>query len=309
MSILKYLNENYPIRKSEKEKERFRSYIIESLKKKNVEARVETTNDKKNNNIVIGDPTKAKAVFCAHYDTPAMSPFPNIMIPKNKLVFYAYQFVPITFLVVVSLLFGWIVGEVIFNSYEAFLIMFMVAYYGMFFGIMRGFTNKYNYNDNTSGVATVLSIIDEIPSERLSDFAFILFDNEEKGKKGSAAYFKDHKDEMKARFLINFDCVGNGENIIFIAQKDAVDSDELEALKKAFASGDGFNVDFCTYKEGQSNSDHKNFPKGVACVACKKTDGGLLYTPNIHTNKDTVANDGNICYLAKKTALFINELA
>jgi hypothetical protein len=263
------------------------------MKEKNVEARVETTNDKKNNNIVIGDPTKAKAVFCAHYDTPAMSPFPNIMIPKNRVLFYAYQFVPIICLLVVSLLFGWIVGEIILHSYQAFLIMFMVAYYGMFFGIMRGFTNKYNYNDNTSGVATVLSIIDKMPSERLSDFAFILFDNEEKGKKGSAAYFKDHKDEMKERFLINFDCVGNGKNIIFIAQEGAINSQEFKQLKGTFENTDEFTLDFCTHKEAQSNSDHKNFPYALGISAYHKGKSGH-YIDRIHTPRDTNLDITNI---------------
>jgi Zn-dependent M28 family amino/carboxypeptidase len=210
--------------------------------------------------------------------------------------------------VVVSLLFGWIVGEVILHSYQAFLIMFMVAYYGMFFGIMRGFTNKYNYNDNTSGVATVLSIIDKVPSERVGDFAFILFDNEEKGKKGSAAYFKDHKDEMKERFLINFDCVGNGENIIFIAQEGAINSQEFKQLKGTFENTDEFTLDFCTHKEAQSNSDHKNFPCGVACIACKKSKNGILYTPNIHTNKDVIAYNSNIDYIAKNIVLFIDNI-
>jgi Zn-dependent M28 family amino/carboxypeptidase len=184
----------------------------------------------------------------------------------------------------------------------------MVAYYGMFFGIMRGFTYKYNYNDNTSGVATVLSIIDKVTSKRLSDFAFILFDNEEKGKKGSAAYFKDHKDEMKERFLINFDCVGNGENIIFIAQEGAINSQEFKQLKGTFENTDEFTLDFCTHKEAQSNSDHKNFPCGVACIACKKSKNGILYTPNIHTNKDVIAYNSNIDYIAKNIVLFIDNI-
>lgn len=308
MTHLDYLNQNYPVRKSTEQKQSFRDYIVQSLAKKGIEARVETTKDGKNNNIVIGDPTKAKAVFTAHYDTPARSIFPNIMIPKNKLIFYAYQFVPVLFLVAVSLLVGYLVGNLILKSYEAFYISFMVAYYGLFFGIMRGFTNKFNYNDNTSGVATVLSVIDGLSADELQNFAFILFDNEEKGKKGSAAYYKDHADDMKGRFLVNFDCVGNGNNVIFIAQKDAVNSSEYELLKKSFAEKDGFLLDFCSYKEGQSNSDHKNFPKGVACVACKKTNNGLLYTPNIHTSRDIVASNENIDFITENTLSFIRKI-
>ena len=305
MSTLDYINQNYPTRKNDEEKQKFRNYVKESLTKKGIEANVELTNDGKNNNIVVGDPTTAKAVFTAHYDTPARSLFPNIMIPKNRVLFYAYQFVPIIFLLVVSFTFAHIIGDVIFNDTRAYLLTFMVVYYGLFFGIMRTFKNKHNYNDNTSGVATILTIIDGLSKNELENVAFILFDNEEKGKKGSKAYFKDHKDTMKDKFLVNFDCVGNGNNILFIAQKEAVNSTEYSVLEKSFDQTNPYNVSFLTYKDADSNSDHKNFPMGVACVVCKKTKGGILYTPHIHTEKDIVAENSNIEFITKNIVKFI----
>ena len=91
MSHLDDINQNYPIRKTNEEKQNFRDYVKESLNKKGIDANIELTKDGKNNNVVVGDPTTAKAVFTAHYDTPARSIFPNIMIPKNRLIFYLYQ--------------------------------------------------------------------------------------------------------------------------------------------------------------------------------------------------------------------------
>lgn len=307
MTHLDYINKNHPSRKTSIEKENFRKYIIESLSTKGIEAKIEQTSDGKNDNVVIGDPTTAKAVFTAHYDTPARSIFPNIMIPKNRVIFYAYQFVPIIFLLVVSFAVAHLVGTLMFNDLRAYYLAFLVTYYGLFFGIMRGFKNQNNYNDNTSGVSTVLSIIDGLSKEELKDVAFILFDNEEKGKKGSKAYYNDHKEQMKDKFLINFDCVGNGDNIIFIAQKDAIDSEEYKLLKSAFSKEDGFSLEFLTNKQADSNSDHKNFPKGVACVACKKSKNGLLYTPHIHTNKDIEVNNSNIDFLTKNTLVFLRS--
>ena len=138
--------------------------------------------------------------------------------------------------------------------------------------------------------------------------AFIFFDNEEKGKKGSLAYFKDHKSEMNDRFLINFDCVANGNNIIFIAQDKAIGSDEYKLLETSFEKNDKYHLEFCTCKEANSNSDHKSFPKGVACVTCHISKLGILYTPHIHTPKDVVAEIGNVDYLAKNTLSFIRNL-
>ena len=308
MTFLDYINQNYPARKTDLEKQEFRNYIKETFEKKGIDVKIELTNDGKNNNVIIGNPTCAKAIFTAHYDTPARSLFPNIMIPKNRVVFYAYQFVPIIFLLVVSFSFAFLVGDVILDDARAYYLSFLVAYYGLFFAIMRGFKNKHNFNDNTSGVATVLSVIDGLSSEELNNVAFILFDNEEKGKKGSKAYFKDHKNEMNDKFLLNFDCVANGNHVIFIAQKDAMDSIEYKLLESSFAPNSQFNLEFLTYKQAQSNSDHKNFPKGVACVVCKQLKNGFLYTPYIHTNKDIVANNSNIEFLAHNTCEFIRKM-
>ena len=309
MTHLDFLNSNYPKRRSDDEKQKFREYIIEKLASKGIEARVEKTNDGKNNNLIIGDPTTAKAVFTAHYDTPMQSLFPNIMIPKNFAIFYLYQFVPVIFLLLISIVVSYLVGMVLFEDQVVYMISFLVLYYGGFFLMMRAFENKNNFNDNTSGVSVLLSIIDLLSADQLSNLAFIFFDNEEKGKKGSAAYVKDHKEQMNDRFLVNFDCVGNGDYIIFIAQKDAVSSKEFEMLKDSFIEDDRFKVDFTTHKKAQSNSDHKNFAKGVACVACKRSKWGIFYTPYIHTPKDIVADNANIAYLSKNTLEFIKKIS
>lgn len=306
MTRLDHLNQYFPVRRSRYEKDRFKKFIIDSLEEKGVKAEVERTRDEKNDNIIIGDPITAKAVFTAHYDTPARSIFPNIMMPKHRVWFYAYQFVPIIFLLAVSFAFAFLVNATIKNEI-VFYLSFIVAYYGTFFGIMRAFKNRNNFNDNTSGVATVLSIVDSLSKEELNNVAFILFDNEEKGKKGSKAYFKDHKQEMQDKFLINFDCIGNGNNIIFIAQKEAVESNMYKNLQNSFCQNDNYFIEFLSYKQADSNSDHKNFPNGVACVACKKSKRGLLYTPNIHTNKDIVVNNSNIEFLTKNICIFIRN--
>ena len=97
MTYLDYINKTYPARKTIEEKENFRKYVLDVLDKKGIKVKIERTNDEKNDNIVIGNPTTAKVVFTAHYDTPARSIFPNIMMPKHRLLFYLYQFVPIIF--------------------------------------------------------------------------------------------------------------------------------------------------------------------------------------------------------------------
>lgn len=299
MNRLEWMNDNYPMRRTKAEKEAFAAYVAE-----NYSARMEVTSDGKNKNLIIGDPSRARVICTAHYDTPAKALFPNLMIPRNNFLFFLYQFFMIGVILAVSILGGFLTERVTARE-EGFFFGFLVLYYLIFFLGFLAFPNKHNKNDNTSGVATVLALAETCSRE---DVAFILFDNEEGGKRGSKAYFKDHKDKMKDTFLINFDCVGNGENVIFIAQKRAESREEWEMLKSVFMPEGDYTPFFYPAKGSQCNSDHKSFPIGVGCMACRRTKKGLFYTPYIHTDRDTVARGENVDYITAGVGAFFDTL-
>lgn len=309
MTRLEELIEKYPVRKSNKQKNAFREFVISEAASKGFDAKIEKTSDGDNDNIVIGDVENAKAVFTAHFDTPASSLFPNIMIPRNNFLFWLYQFAIIFAILAPSFAIAYLVNDIIDpDGSFIFMAVFLVLYYSIYFLAFRVFENKNNHNDNTSGVATVMAIIDGLENWQKYKVAFILFDNEEKGKKGSKAYYKDHEKYMKDKLLINFDCVGNGKNIIFIAMKDAEDKAEYGILKENFNDSEEFAIHFYPMKGSQSNSDYKNFPCGVGCLASKKGKKGLLYTPRIHTKFDTVADNKNIEYISEGVIDFVKRI-
>lgn len=306
MDYLKEVDDKFPIRKTEEQKDAFRKYVLEKVTARGVEARVEKLD--KHNNLVIGNPQTAKAVFTAHYDTPCSSLFPNLMMPKNMLLCRAYVFTIIFLFLAVALIPAIIIGLNILQSEVAYAIIFLVLYFGLYFLALRTFTNKHNLNDNTSGVATLLTLIERLSQEQLCQVAFIFFDNEEKGLLGSKAYSKAHKTEMEDKFLVNFDCVANGKNVLFIAKPKAEKNPYYLLLKESFAPLDGFNVEFCPIKGAVSNSDYKKFEQGVCCVACKKSKRGVLYTPYIHTAKDVVADIKNVEFLVNGACNFVNKI-
>lgn len=305
MNYLNFLNEKFPIRRKVEEKKNFRDFILEESKGLELEGRVETTSDGKNDNVIIGDPKSTKIVLTAHYDTPATSLFPNIMIPRNIPLFFAYQMLPVIVLLAIALSVSYLIGIVWLGNERAYMLTFLALYYGLFILMFRGFSNPKNYNDNTSGVATLMELMQSTKGE---DVAFIFFDNEEKGKKGSKAYFNDHKTDMNKKLLINFDCVGNGETIVFIAKEEAEKTDEYKALMNSFAQNGEYTTEFYPMRGSESNSDYKNFPMGIGCMACKKTKRGVLYTPFIHTPKDTVAKNENIEYITDGIVRFLGEI-
>ena len=307
MSRLEDLIQNHPTRRSEAQKAAFREDIIADLSTRGYAASVEV-NGGKHKNVVVGDPTGAEVVLTAHYDTPAASLFPNIMIPRARVLFYLYQFLPVILLLVVSLGLSYLFGMVLLEKYEAYLIGFLILYYGGYFLMFRTFENKNNYNDNTSGVAAVLSVADALGEADKDKVAFILFDNEERGKKGSKAYFADHKDGMQDRVVINLDCVGNGDHIVFISKPQVQEKPIYKSLQASFESADGFTVHFYSSKEADANSDHKSFPLGVGCMACGRSKHGVLFAGRIHTARDVVAKDENIEFLTRGMLKFVSTV-
>ena len=82
----------HPIRKSKKQKQAFREDVNAYVTTMGYEYRAEKGSFGAQN-LVIGDPEKAKVLITAHYDTCAALPFPNLITPCNFWTFLAYQVV------------------------------------------------------------------------------------------------------------------------------------------------------------------------------------------------------------------------
>ena len=218
MTIINTLVEKFPVRRSKEQKEAFRAWAVEQAKSMGYQAQVEAVKD--HHNVVIGDPETAQAIFTAHYDTPAGFFLPNLMTPRNKLVFWLRQVWMILVLILIGVAVGVPVGMLAGNGDIGFEVGWLV-YMGCLFVMLMGPANKNNVNDNTSGVAAVFETMARIPEEDRAKAAFILFDNEEKGLLGSKAYAKAHPAVKESGFIVNLDCVGDGDHILFFPTKKA----------------------------------------------------------------------------------------
>ena len=58
----------------------------------------------------------------------------------------------------------------------------------LFTVFMGGKPNKHTANDNTSGVITLLELMNRLSPEQKERTAFVFFDNEENGMLGSAFF-------------------------------------------------------------------------------------------------------------------------
>ena len=307
--------ENYQIRKSNKEKTEFIGYLKERLSASGYDPERDITVEEKwkgiflTRNIIVGDPDKAKVLLTAHYDTCALLPFPNLMAPTSPLLFIAYQLFLVVMIFLVATIPAVITGMftkdsmIIYYVFELSLILFLVQ-------VMFGFKNRHAANDNTSGVVTLTKILESLPEEQREKVCVIYFDNEEKGLFGSMHFAEKHKDAARHTLMINLDCVGDGENIVSLAKKEAMNHEFYpvftETMEQNGSRFDG-NIQCRKMLPMMFPSDQSNFKKGIGVCALNKSPLGM-YCARIHTPKDTECREENVKVLAGAMVEFVEKV-
>ena len=297
----KIILERYQVRKSKKQKTAF----IEFMQSRYPALAVEAGRLFHNRNLVLGDVEKAQIVVGAHYDTCAQLPFPNFLPPKNIVLYIGYSLlISIPFFAVGGLC-AWLVSLADALDGLEGLAMY-VGTLGSLFGVMMGGpANKHTVNDNTSGVLTLVQLYETLSEEERQRVAFVFFDNEENGLIGSSRFAKVHKKDMKGKLLLNFDCVSDGDYLLFVMQKGAYKL--AEQLRAAFLPCEGKEVLVEKVSNTMYPSDQANFPVGVGVAAMKKKKGIGLYIDRIHTKKDTVLMQENLACLVEGTKRYLEQ--
>ena len=173
----------HEVRRTKKQKTAFLTWVTGYAEDLGVRVTVEESGKAiRSRNIVFGDVDKARTIITAHYDTCTWMPTGAFTTPGCWPLLLLTELVQMILLLPILLI--------------------------MFFGV----SNPHTANDNTSGVLLVLLLM-----ARLKDkpgVAFVLFDNEETGLWGSQAFIKAHP-QAAGRFLVNLDCVGDGDTLLY----------------------------------------------------------------------------------------------
>ena len=308
--LSKTILENFQTRKTKVQKAQFIKFLVSELDKNGIKANIEESGSLiKSRNIVVGNVSKAKVIFTAHYDTAPKLPFPNFITPKNLLFYLLYQILvllPFFFLCFFASFVSMILFENILIAY--FICAFLA--FGFAYLIMFGKENKNTANDNTSGVITLCEIILNMTDEELASTAFVFFDNEELGLIGSSAFAKKHREEIKNKIVINFDCVSDGETMMFVVNGTAR-KNYADIIASAYTTYDDFRVKPFITKALTTfyPSDQMNFPVNIGVAALKRKRFLGYYLDRIHTKHDTIFREENIGYLIKSSIKFVNLLS
>ncbi len=177
--------------------------------------------------------------------------------------------------------------------------------------IKRGIANKHTANDNTSGVATLLAILEDLPEYDRDKVCFVFFDQEELGLVGSQKFKQRYANEILKKPLINFDCVSDGDTLFFVTKKKfrmtTYNNLLIKSVNEVITGTDKF-YKFGTALKHIYTSDQIIFKNSVGVAAAKKLPIFGYYLSRIHTGRDTKFDSNNIEYLNKIMLNFIRGI-
>ena len=277
-----------------KSKRNFRAFLQGVAENLGFKSKVDSNMFAKN--VVIGDPEKAEYIFTAHYDTPPR--LPKFFV--KKMLLNSFVFLP---LAVVALGYGlpYImlkIPDIPINFVAHFakiwpwVCSFAPVTYML--GFLGG-ANKKNVNDNSSGVLTLLNIMEKIkdlPQEQKDKICLVFFDNEEKALLGSISFRLKYNKVLKNQKIVNFDCVGLGKqvNAYHMGKESNTAIDEISNIM-------GGDYVLSPKKTTLlSMSDHIPFGKKLDCTTllCVDKDNNKSLYSQIHSSNDTKIDNNNI---------------
>ena len=294
--------ENHQVRKTKKQKQAF----IRLLKSHIPQLQIQEGGFPKNRNLIVGDPTTAKVILGAHYDTCARLPFPNFITPKRPLIAIGYSL--LIAVPVIALMVGAnFLSAVLFNDPLMNYWVTLFLYLAIMWLLLGGPANKHTANDNTSGVITLLEIYQQMDAQARNDVCFVLFDNEEAGLLGSGYFRRKYKKVIKNTLMVNFDCVSDGDHFLLGISKKANQKHRV-AIAQAFTAAEGKQVMLENLKKLYYPSDQAGFPVAVSVAALNYKKPFGYYMDKIHTDQDRVFDERNIAYLTEHTIRLIQNI-
>lgn len=302
------IDQRFPIRKSRQQKDAFLKYAQAAAGKMGYHGKIEENKGAlTHRNLVVGEPLRAQVIFIAHYDTPAAALWPDLQTPRNPLFSLFYQMLITVLLLAVS--FGAMLGaQLLVGNARLSLWLLPLTFVGLLGLIQYGPANKHNRNDNTSGLAALMALMEAVPQNKREQVAFVLTDHSSQGALGARAYAKAHPQVQYTPLVIDLNCLGEGEALLGFATRLARSHPAYEKLAQAL--GQNEKMPGYLYKNVgiAYAADHSAFKCSVGLMAAKKAPVLGWYVNRIHTCRDTAADISTIQKAADALTAFTERI-
>lgn len=266
----------YPIRHKAKEKENMRHYLTGTCRSLGYEAKL--VNRRRAFNVVVGDVEKAKVVFTARYATTLREPLPQFIAPTRPATYFLYQALTPVAVLLLSFIVSFALTFAI-NRPTLTLPLFVALLVGALVYLRFGPSETRTANDNTSGVAALLSVMESLTPRHRATAAFVFLD--ERGSKE----LKKAYPSLREKVVVNVECIGCGDEILLLPSKYTRWNGEfLDALTESFENTEEKSCFLKTDGLVYYPSENRAFRYNVAICACKKVAGFGRFVKQ-HTNE------------------------
>lgn len=298
----------YGVRRSAKEKERFRLYLMGTLRSLGYSPTLqsrETPLQMGGNvtNVIAGDPETAKLIFAAHYDTGLKTLLPPLIMPTRPLTAFLYLALTPVLVLAGSLVVSFALTFAI-NAPHATLPLFLILLLAAMCYLRFGPSEMQNADDNTSGVVALLETAAALTPRYRGEVAFAFLDGGFGGLAGAKG-FRARYPSAKEKLVVNVNCVAAGDELLLLPSRGARwNGEALDALLEGFDVGGAKPVYLKTDGLTYYPSDNRAFRNSVAVCGCKTVKGfGRIVEPRKNKSIDSENLDileKSLCKLAEK---------
>lgn len=271
------IERSFPMRRREKEKLDFRTWLVFTLKELGYTPRLVSGRDSlsfggSTTNVVVGDIEKAKLVLAAHYDTGVRDLLPPFLCPTRPVTFLLYQAVTPFLALVGSFLIALAVSFPL-NLPNLMLPLFLFLLAVVLFYPKYGPSEKNSRNANTSGVVTLLEVAKSLTPRYRGEVALVFLDGGTQAAKGAKELRRAYPC-LKEKTVIVVDCVGEGDELLVLPNKSCRwDGALLDAINDHFKNSEKKTCFLKTDGFVSYPSDNRAFSHSTTICACKKVAG------------------------------------
>ncbi len=195
------IERDFPVRRKEKEKVDFRTWLVYTLKELGYSPKLESGTSALSaggnvTNVVVGDIEKAKIVLAAHYDTGVREVLPPLICPTRPATYMLYEALMPLLALAVSFLISFGVTFAL-NMPNMTLPLFLLLLVVTLFYPKYGKSETNNKNANTSGVIALLEVAKALTPRYRGEVCFLFLDGGTQGSKGAKRLIHAHPELKK----------------------------------------------------------------------------------------------------------------
>ena len=300
------LAERFPVRRTRAQKEAFRGWLTEELRRLGWEPVSEAAGRVACQNVLAGDPAHAPVLLTAHYDTPSRWLLPDMVLPRNIPLWVLWQLLHFALLLLPALA-AYMAVYALTQSARAGLWGLVLCYLALLALSAFGPANRVNRGEDAD-LAVLLTLLADLPPEERGKTAVLFADGGFLGARGARAWAKAHPQIQFTRLTLALCRTGDGGTLLAASSALARKCTGFGALGSALSAAQGLTAVHCDSRACTLGGEGRAFRCAVLLACCRRKRGIGLWSPGGRTPADTRCDPQNVAEVCRIIKQFLSKL-